>query len=62
MDTHVVSTPYSFPIKKRDVVSCCGQIGSPQKNGIMDLVVQRQPTPCADVDRVGHFMHRDDAL
>ena len=24
--------------------------------------MQRQPTPRADLDRVGHFMHRDDAL
>ena len=24
--------------------------------------MQRQPTPRADVDRAGHFMHRDDVL
>ena len=62
MDTHVVSTPYSFSIRKCGVISCCGQICSPQENGIRDLVMQMRPTPRADVDRVGHFMHRDDAL
>ena len=62
MDTHVVSTHCSFPIRKYDVVSCCGQIRSPQENGVRDLVMQRQPTPRADVNIVGHFMHRDDAL
>ena len=62
MDTHIVSTPSSFSIRKCDFFSCCGQIRSPQENGIRDLVMQRQPTPRADVDRVGHFMHRDDAL
>jgi hypothetical protein len=63
MDTHVVSTPYSFPTRKCDVVSCYGQIRSPQENGVRDLMMQRQPTHHADVDIiVGHFMHRDDAL
>ena len=37
MDTHVVSTPYSFPIRKCDVVSCCGQIRSPRLLGLGTL-------------------------
>ena len=28
----------------------------------MDLVMQMHPTPHADVDRVGHSIHKDDAL
>ena len=39
MDTHVVSTPYSFSIRKYGVVSYCGRICSPQENGIRDLVM-----------------------
>ena len=62
MDTYVVSSPYSFSIRKCGVVSCCGQIHSPEENGIGDMVMQRQMAPCTDVDKVGHFMHRDDAL
>lgn len=62
MDTYVVSSPYSFSIRKCGVVSCCSQIHSPQENGIRDIVMQRQLAPCADVDKAGHFMHGDDTL
>ena len=60
IDSHCVTTPYSFSIQKCDKVECCGIIRTPLE--VKDLAMQRQPTPRSDPNRPGHFFRRDQAL
>ena len=41
---------------------CCGQLQSPVENGIQSLEMHRQPTPCAEPLRKGHFLKHCDGL
>ena len=59
---HVVKTPYSFSLQKCNDATCCGPLRTPDRDGIRELAMQRQPTPLLDPRRKGHFLSRDDAL
>lgn len=57
-----MTAPYSFDVQKYTNIACCGIICTPTENGIHDLTMQRQPTPCMDPLREGHFLRRLDVL
>ena len=60
IESHTIITPYSFSVQKCNDIGCCGNIRTPVN--VSDLAMQRQPTPRADIGRVGHFLCRDQAL
>ena len=59
---HVVVTPYSYLLRKYNNAVCCRPSIFPIDDSIQDLVMQRQPTPCANPLREGHFLQQCDAL
>ena len=60
IESHAITTPYSFSIKKCGNVECCGIIRTPLE--VRELAMQRQPTLRSDPNRPGHFFRRDQAL
>jgi len=60
IDSHAVTTPYSFSIQKCDKAECCQIIRTALE--FRDLATQRQPTPRSDPNRPSHFFHRNQAL
>ena len=60
IESHAITTPYSFSITKCVREGCCGDLRTPVE--VRELAMQRQPTPRADPNQDGHFLRHEQAL